>query len=158
MLRNRQPQLLFPGFRVDGVRQSEFLSHSRLLPFGVIHFMSYSTYTVIDDFAQSVRDAERLVLRQRMPGGEGKIFAKCVLLGRIESLRWNTDSGHLVERSLCFRPLDSGVLDIHTVGSSGLYQELHAGITVLQGVAKCIAQIIMGGMFWDWIGSTRACS
>src|SRR5450631_2877147 len=58
----------------------------RFLALGIINFMSYSTDMVIDDFAQPIRDAERLVLRQRMPGSEGKILAKGVLFRGIESL------------------------------------------------------------------------
>src|ERR1700682_3311566 len=58
----------------------------RLFALGIINFMSYSTDMVIDDFAQPIRDAEWLVLRQRMPGSEGKIFAKRVLFRGIESL------------------------------------------------------------------------
>ena len=63
----------------------------RFLALGIINFMSNSADMVIDDFAQSIRDAEWLVLRQRMPGSEGKIFAKRVLFRGIESLLWYTN-------------------------------------------------------------------
>src|SRR5450631_4360327 len=63
----------------------------RFFALGIIHFMSYSTDMVIDDFAQPIRDAEWLVLRQRMPGSEGKNFAKRVLFRGIESLLRHTN-------------------------------------------------------------------
>src|ERR1700684_4359266 len=53
----------------------------RFFALGIIYFMSNSADMVIDDFAQSIRDAQWLVLWQRMPGGEGEIFAKRVLFG-----------------------------------------------------------------------------
>lgn len=66
---------------------------SRFLALGIVHLMSNSTDMVINDFPQPIRNAEGLVLRQRMPWRKRQILAKFVLFRGIERLRQYTNSG-----------------------------------------------------------------
>src|ERR1035441_1964553 len=104
---------------------------SRFFALGIVHFMSNSADMVINDFPQPIRDAEGLVLRQSMPGSEGQIFAKLVLLRRIESLPRDTNRRYLRERCLRLLPLDPRILNIHWVWAACLHQEFHTRIIVL---------------------------
>ena len=119
-------------FRLDEVQlDAVAIAPLRFLPRSLIHLVSYSTDMIINDLSQPVSDAQRLVLRQCMPGRERKIFTKCVLFGSVECLLQDTDSGHWVERGLSFFPLYTGIFHIHAARSSRLHQEFHARLTLL---------------------------
>src|ERR1017187_8230232 len=124
----------------------------RFLSSGRVHFMSRSTYLVVNYLTQAVYNPEWFVIRKSVPGTKRQIFTESVLFRGIEILLRNTNCRHLIKRRLRLLPLGHGVFDIHTVGCSGLHQELHTGIAPLQRVSECTAQEIMPWLVRHRIG------